>query len=66
MAKYSYEFKHKVVMEYLNNEGGYKYLGKKYSIAQSITRRWIANYREFGEIINEKQTPKRSLKRSLI
>ena len=49
MAKYSYEFKHKVVMEYLNGEGGYEYLGKKYSIAHSIIRKWITNYKEFGE-----------------
>ena len=26
MAKYSYEFKLKVVQEYLNGEGGYNYL----------------------------------------
>ena len=30
MAKYSYEFKHKIVMEYLSGQGGYEYLGKKY------------------------------------
>lgn len=29
MAKYSYEFKLKVVQEYLNGEGGYNYLCKK-------------------------------------
>lgn len=29
MAKYSYEFKLKVVHEYINGEGGYKYLAKK-------------------------------------
>ena len=27
MAKYSYEFKHKIVMEYLSGQGGYEYLG---------------------------------------
>ena len=32
MAKYSYEFKLKVVQEYLNGEGGYNYLWKKYNI----------------------------------
>ena len=26
MAKYSFEFKKKVVLSYLNGEGGYKYL----------------------------------------
>ena len=30
MAKYSYEFKKKIVKAYLNCEGGYKYLSKKY------------------------------------
>lgn len=29
MAKYSYEFKLKVVHEYINGEGGYKCLAKK-------------------------------------
>ena len=36
MAKYSYEVKLKVVQAYLNGEGGYKYLSKKYdSITQT-------------------------------
>lgn len=33
MAKYSYEFKKKVVMAYINGERGEQYLGKKYDIA---------------------------------
>ena len=49
MAKYSYEFKRKVVIEYINNEGGYEYLGKKYSMPHCIIERWVANYRKFGE-----------------
>ena len=32
MAKYSYEFKQKTVQAYLNGEGGYGYLAKKYNI----------------------------------
>ena len=32
MAKYSYEFKKKVVQEYLDGNGGYEYLAKKYNI----------------------------------
>ncbi|HCJ96886.1 MAG TPA: hypothetical protein DHV76_07535 [Ruminococcaceae bacterium] len=32
MAKYSYEFKLKVVHEYINGEGGYKCLAKKHNI----------------------------------
>ncbi len=31
MAKYSYEFKLKVVLEYINGEGGYKCLAKSSS-----------------------------------
>ncbi len=32
MAKYSYEFKKKVVMDYINGKGGYEYLSKEYEI----------------------------------
>ncbi len=49
MSKYSYEFKRKVVTEYLNGEGGYEYLVKKYSIRISIIQKWVANYRRFGD-----------------
>ena len=50
MAKYSYEFKKKVVMSYLNGEGGYKYLTKLYGIS-SRTRvlEWVSNYNSFGD-----------------
>ena len=37
MAKYSYEFKKKVVSEYLNGEGGYKTLAKKHGIPSDTT-----------------------------
>lgn len=33
MAKYSFEIKMKVVKAYLNNEGSYAYLAKKYGIS---------------------------------
>ena len=50
MAKYSYEFKMKVVQAYLNGEGGYRYLMKRYGIpAFSIVERWIKSYRKFGK-----------------
>ena len=49
MAKYSFEFKHKVVMEYLNGEGGYEYLGKKYSMRHCIIQKWVANYKQYGD-----------------
>ena len=48
MAKYSYEFKLKVVKEYLDGEGGYDFLAQKYHIPSSKRiEEWVANYREF-------------------
>ncbi len=41
MAKYSYEFKKMVVTEYINGEGGIKYLAKKHNITHP--------YKEFGD-----------------
>ena len=32
MAKYSFEFKLKMVQKYLDGEGGYSYLAKKYRV----------------------------------
>lgn len=49
MAKYSFEFKRKIVMEYLNGQGGYKYLGKKYDVHHSVISRWVQNYNHYGE-----------------
>ena len=49
MAKYSYEFKQKVVQAYLNGEGGCEYLSKKYNVSHNETvRRWVKAYKEFG------------------
>lgn len=50
MAKYSYEFKLKVVNDYLSGSGGYSYICKKYCIPQDIiVRRWVDSYQAFGE-----------------
>ena len=56
MSKYSFEFKLKIVKEYLSGEGGYKYLVKKHNIAngnakngKSQVRNWVKIYQEFGE-----------------
>ncbi|WP_293728955.1 transposase [uncultured Phascolarctobacterium sp.] len=50
MAKYSFEFKKKVVMAYLNGEGSFKYIAKKYGVrSDTDVRKWIANYRNFGD-----------------
>lgn len=49
MAKYSYEFKKKVVQEYLDGKGGVTYLSKKYNIASKRDlQKWISAYNEFG------------------
>ena len=49
MAKYSLIFKLKVVTAYLNGEGGYEYLTKKYGVkTTSQVRRWISAFKEFG------------------
>ena len=41
MAKYSYEFKLKVVHEYINGEGGYKCLAKKHNIPSYTQIKWF-------------------------
>ena len=49
MAKYSYEFKKKVVQEYLDGNGGYEYLAKKYCIAKHTqVMDWVKSYQTFG------------------
>ena len=50
MAKYSYELKKEIVTAYLNGEGGYTHLAKKYGIADKHTiRLWVNNYQFFGD-----------------
>lgn len=50
MAKYSFEFKKKIVTEYLNGNGGYRYLADKYGIpANSNVKKWIDNYQSYGD-----------------
>lgn len=50
MAKYSYEFKKKVVMAYINGEGGKQYLGRKYDIASPHhIIEWVNNYKSLGD-----------------
>src|SRR5699024_3560468 len=46
--KHTFEFKVKVVNDYLNNEGGYKILGKKYIVDTKQVRAWITQYYQFG------------------
>ena len=50
MAKYSLIFKLKVVTAYLNGEGGYEHLTKKYGLkTTSQVRRWVSAFKEFGK-----------------
>ena len=50
MAKYSYEFKKEIVTAYIQGEGGYKYLSKKYGVAsKSGIRKWVNAYKAFGD-----------------
>lgn len=50
MAKYSFEFKKKVVLEYLDGKGGTPYLSKKYGLGSNTQlRKWINAYKNFGD-----------------
>lgn len=50
MAKYSYEFKKKIVQEYLAGNGGATYLANKYNIPHDSTvKQWIKNYLAYGD-----------------
>ncbi|KXB65547.1 hypothetical protein HMPREF1863_01273 [Aedoeadaptatus coxii] len=49
MAKYNYEFKKKFVEEYLSGKSIYLVLEDKYQINESLIRRWVNNYRHFGD-----------------
>ena len=50
MAKYSFEFKLKVVKDYLAREGGADYLATKYGIpSSSKIKEWIKAYNAFGD-----------------
>lgn len=50
MAKYSFEFKLKVVQEYLNGKGGYTFLSKKFNIpSKRDVEIWVATYNTLGK-----------------
>ena len=50
MSKYSLEFKKKVVMSYLNGEGGFPTIAEKYNIpAWSNVKKWVRNYESLGD-----------------
>ena len=50
MAKYSYELKKKIVIAYLNGEGGFGYLANMYGIPdKDKVRLWVENFKAFGD-----------------
>ena len=50
MAKYSFEFKKQLVLEYLSGGGSSDFLAKKYHLPHGkMVRNWIKNYNELGE-----------------
>ena len=50
MAKYNFEFKKKVVMEYLEGKGGWDFLTVKYGLGtNSQLRRWVFAYKQLGD-----------------
>ena len=50
MAKYTFEFKKQIVMDYINGGGGTRFLAKKYGIPNHAQiQRWVASYKKFGD-----------------
>ena len=50
MAKYSYEFKKQIVLDYLSGKGSYEYLARQYGMPdKKDLRTWVNNYRAFGD-----------------
>ena len=50
MAKYTFEFKKQIVMDYINGGGGAQFLAKKYGIPNHAQiQRWVASYKKFGD-----------------
>ena len=50
MSKYNYEFKKKIVIEYLSGQGGAVALAKKYGVpAKSRIQEWVKSYQSIGD-----------------
>lgn len=50
MSKYTFEFKKKVVLEYLNGGIAYIPLAKKYGIkSEDNIRVWVSKYKKYGD-----------------
>ena len=67
MAKYSFKFKKKVVMAYLNNEGSYAVLATKYNIPRSMVKKFIEAFQDFGDdgLMRSRQNKKYTFKYKL-
>lgn len=48
MEKYSFDFKYKIVNEYLKGQAGYRTLSAKYGVDRKLIRIWINNFKQFG------------------
>ncbi len=50
MAKYSFEFKKQIVKEYLDQQGGFDFLAKKYGFSSNVQIcKWVNAYKKFGD-----------------
>jgi transposase len=50
MSKYTEQFKHTVVQEYLSGGGGYRALSQRHGMAsRSLVERWVTAYRLHGD-----------------
>lgn len=49
MAKYSYEFKRKLVDEYLKGKTSYRQLEEKYGVNNPQIIKWVKIFKEFGD-----------------
>lgn len=68
MAKYSFDFKKKIVMAYLRGEVGYGYLAKLYGIPDKKTvGLWVGNYNKYGDegLMRSRQNEKYSFEYKL-
>lgn len=69
MAKYSYEFKKRIVKAYLKGEGSHGYLAKEYGVSNKvIVKPWIDNYKAFGDkgLMRSRKKKNILLKRSFL
>ena len=55
MSKYSEEYKLRVVKAYISGEGGTETVAKKYKVARTCLKQWVAQYKLTGSFT--KPTP---------